>query len=457
VKERFLAHWQSEEWVLPGATVLVGYSGGADSTALLTLLKECGVDVVAAHLHHGMRPEADAEADACAAYAESLGIPFVIGRADVPGLATDRKIGLEEAGREARYAFFRQAALQTGADSVATGHTADDHAETVLLHLLRGAGLRGLSGIPAKRDNIIRPLLPFRRAETRDFCTERGLWFHDDPANDDLRFTRSRLRHRIAPELTEIQPAWVECVARAAALIAEEDGFLNGAAAAALERAEQPLNGPLRFLTQHDEVAFRRPELTHLPRVLFRRAIRLAVEAVGGSLDYHQTEAVADGMFLPKGSVTDEGQRVRVEWDDERVHVRSAVPSPSFRHPLEFPGATDAESLGWRLEVEESERTERPPRAALTAWFDRDRLKGPLWFRSAQDGDRISPLGFDGHRKVRDLMAEAGLTKAARERLPVVGDLLGILWVPGVCLDNRAVNDEPGRPALRITLGPSAS
>jgi tRNA(Ile)-lysidine synthase len=166
--ERFRDHLATSGLVPDGVPILVGYSGGADSTCLVHLLHQVGIPIVAAHLHHGQREEAETELKLCQAFAESLNIPFVSGRADVPRLAQDIRIGLEEAGRNARYGFFQQAAYQTGCDLIATAHTRDDHVETVLFNITRGTGMSGLAGIPERRDSIVRPLLPFTRQETRD-------------------------------------------------------------------------------------------------------------------------------------------------------------------------------------------------------------------------------------------------------------------------------------------------
>ncbi|RYG46683.1 tRNA lysidine(34) synthetase TilS, partial [bacterium] len=310
--ERLRAHLDRTGLIPQGVRVLVGYSGGADSTCLLHLLHGLGVDVVAAHLHHGQRDEADREAALCEAFCTELDVPFVSGRADVPRIAREAGIGLEEAGRNARYEFFRQAAFRLECDLIATAHTRTERVETVLLNMARGAGLAGLGGIPARQGEIVRPLLPFAREETRAYCEAHGLWTHDDPTNDDLGFARARVRHLIVPEMARLNPAAEEAIARLADLADEEDAFLNGMAAAALERSEIALNGALRFLTLDVEVAFRRDALAHLPVVLARRAIRLAVGSLGGALDHPQTLAAVQGE---RGSITAEGGEVVLEWD----------------------------------------------------------------------------------------------------------------------------------------------
>ena len=261
---RLESHLARTRLIPAGARVLVGFSGGADSTFLLHALRECGVDVVAGHLHHGQRDAADDEMLRCEQFAATLGIPFAGGRARVPTMAKELKIGLEEAGRKARYEFLQRAALKYACDLVATAHTLDDHVETVLLNLVRGCGINGLTGIPMRRDNIVRPALPFSRAETREYCETRDLWFHDDPANSDPAFSRSRLRMRVLPELRSINPSVDEGVARMAEILAEEDQFLDATAAAALERCEIRLNGDLAFVSSDCEVSFDRALLRHL-------------------------------------------------------------------------------------------------------------------------------------------------------------------------------------------------
>lgn len=444
--DRFRRHLEKTGLIPPDARILVGYSGGADSTCLLHLLHEAGFSVVAGHLHHGQRSEADDELARCEAFADSMGIPFATGKADVPRMAADLKIGLEEAGRKARYAFFAQAAFRLDCGLVATAHTRDDLVETILLNLSRGCGLAGLAGIPERREQIVRPLLPFSRGETQQYCVERGLWFHNDPANSDLAFSRARIRHRVLPELRSINGGADEAITRLGTLASEEDRFLNGMAAAALEQSEIPLNAELRFLTIDCEVAFRRDQLESLPKVLFRRAIRLAAEALGGALSFDQTRLIG---HTPSGSVTAEGGEVVCEWDAEQIGVRLTRPTEPFRYPLTVPGETLSDEFGWQFSVWTDSLTGTASRAALETEIPGACLKGPLYFRTAEAGDTLRPLGFSGTRKVSDLMSEARLTMAARRRIPIVCDLRGPLWIPGVCLDQRA-QAQPGDEGLRL-------
>jgi tRNA(Ile)-lysidine synthase len=452
--DRFSLHLQESGLISPSAKVLVGYSGGADSTCLLHLLSRLGGQVVAAHLHHGQRPEAETELVLCQAFAEGLGVGFAAGRADVPMIAKQRKIGIEEAGREARYSFFRQAAAQFDCDLIATAHTRNDHVETVILHLTRGSGLTGLAGIPAKRQELVRPLLPFSREETRAYCAQHGLWTHDDPANGDLAFSRVRIRNVVLPELRKLNPAVDEAIERLAGMASEADGFLNSSAAALLEHAEVPLNGELRFLTDRVEATFNAAALRRVAPILVRTAIRLAAHSIGGAATFAQAELAAAGILAGEsGSQTLEGGSIAIEWSADSMTVRELQPPEPFRYPLTVPGETISEVFGWQFQAwREPGPESEPVRASLAAELDAAKIKGPLYFRSLEPGDKMAPLGFDHERKLSDLLGELKLTPAARRLIPIVCDMTGPVWVPGVCVHERTRPN--GGPVIKLRFGP---
>lgn len=457
--DRFKEHLERSGLLRLGDRVLVGYSGGPDSTCLLSLLQESGIDVVGAHLHHGQRAEADDEAARCSAFCESLAIAFAQGKADVPQMARDLKIGLEEAGRKARYAFLEQAAAQLNCSLIATAHTRDDLVETMILNLARGTGIGGMAGIPARRGNVVRPLLPFSKAETRAFCESRDFWFHDDPANTDIQFSRARVRHRILPELSALNPGFLEAASRLATIAEDEDRFLNGAAAAALEQTETPLNGPLRFLTADCEVAFDRGKLLGLPAVLLKRALRLAADVLGSPLDFDQTNSLVQGIIeREKGSLTPEGGEMVAEWSGNEVHFRQLVQDEPFEFPLTVPGSTDSPVFGWTIQAMSCEPMEfQNDLGALAEVFDLDQVQGKLSFRSHQAGDTLQPIGFSGTKKLSDMLREAGLTLAARKRLPIILDNDGLVWVPGVALADRVKVTSATSRAVRASFGPLES
>lgn len=406
---------------------------------------------MAAHLHHGQRAEADDELTKCAMFAESLDVPFVSGRADVPKLAADMGIGVEEAGRQARYGFFESARRSTGCHLIATAHTLDDHAETILLNITRGAGLAGLRGIPRRREDVVRPLLGFTREETRAYCAEHGFWIHDDPSNTDVQFSRARIRHRVLPELEILNPAVKLALDRLSRVAAAEEDLLNGIAAAALERCEITLNGSLHALTTDCELALDKDALLTHPHPVVSRGLRLAVQTLGGQLEHDGTDGLVAALVTDRGSWTAQGGDVVVEWDAVSLHVRNLVPTEPYRFPVTVPGETESLEFGWSI-------TARPTKDisldsdCLRVSLDARSVKMPLTLRSAETGDRLQPLGMEGSKLVSDLFQESKLTHAARKRLPVVCDLVGPVWIPGVCLADRVKMTDSSEQGLELTL-----
>jgi len=230
ILERVRATLRERQLLPPeGGTVIVGYSGGADSTALLHLLtrlqSEFNLRIHAAHLHHGMRPEADDDVRVCASVCAQLGIPLHVERVDVPALAQAERLSLEEAGRNARYAFFERLARELNAVAVALAHTRDDQIETILINLLRGTGPRGLCGMPYKRDRIIRPLLDATRAQTHQYCAELGLPTVFDSTNLDPHQLRRRVRMELIPLLRDLSPAFDRHLLRLADILENEEAW----------------------------------------------------------------------------------------------------------------------------------------------------------------------------------------------------------------------------------------
>jgi tRNA(Ile)-lysidine synthase len=249
---RLLGEWRRRGWPARGEALVVAVSGGADSTALLLALEELqragllALELTAAHLDHGLRGErAAADARWTGELARSLGFQFVLGRASLGEAAGARRDNLEQAARRARYEFLAGAAREKGARAVLAAHTLDDQAETVLLRLLRGSGAEGLAGMSAERRleeggevTLRRPLLAWaRRADTEEYCRERGVEPREDEMNEDERFARVRVRRRLLPLLETFNPRATEALARAAELLREDSAALDAQAASLLEGA----------------------------------------------------------------------------------------------------------------------------------------------------------------------------------------------------------------------------
>ena len=217
--------------------------------------------LLVAHLDHALRPESADDARFVADVAATLGLACEVYRTDVAALARAEGRSIEEAGREARYRFL--AGVAPDGALIATGHTLDDAAETVLLNLLRGSGLAGAAGIPSRRGRVVRPLLGERRARLRGLLDEAGLAYRPDPSNADPAFARNRVRADLLPLLEDLRPGAVERIARYSRLAGEDDALLDDLAAAELERRREP----------DGTIAWRDPP----PAALARRVLRLAV------------------------------------------------------------------------------------------------------------------------------------------------------------------------------------
>ena len=277
-----------------GAALLLAISGGPDSTALLhgaaRLAPIRGWRLTVAHLDHALRAASADEAAGVAAAAVRLGLPVEVQRTDVAALAASEHRSLEDAGRQARYRFFEDAAARFGADTlIATAHTADDAAETVLLRLARGSGLRGVRGIPARRGRIVRPLLGVRRAVLRSALDAAGIEYVTDPSNADPAYARNRLRADLLPALERLNPAAVEALLRFGRLAADDDDLLDALAAAELAQRRDP---------QDASIDWRRPPV----RALGRRVLRLALGEPAPSAE--RLEALLDAAEGPRGGLS---------------------------------------------------------------------------------------------------------------------------------------------------------
>ena len=289
-----------------GVSIVLAVSGGPDSSALLhgsiALAAGHGWRLTVAHIDHALRNESAKEAAAVAAAAADLGLPAKVRRTDVAALAAAEHRSLEDAGRQARYRFLEEVATALGPGTlIATAHTADDAAETILLRLARGAGLRGLRGIPARRGRIVRPLLHARRADLRAALDAAGIGYFTDPSNGDPAHARNRVRTELLPAIERLNPAAVEALTRFGRLAADDDDLLEAMAAADLLTRRDAADGSIDW---HSPPA----------RALGRRVVRLVLGDPAPSAE--RIEALLDAAEGPRGGVSIElggGRRATVK------------------------------------------------------------------------------------------------------------------------------------------------
>jgi len=295
----------------PGSHVLVAISGGSDSVALLFLLRDLAENgrftlTGLAHLNHGLRATADRDERLCRDLADRLRLRIAVKKEDVKGYARGRNLSVEDAARRIRYDFLEQVAAAFGADRIAVGHTQDDQAETLLLKLIRGAGLTGLAGIRPRRGRIIRPLLDARRCDLRNYLSDVGQEWIDDESNEDLANPRNRIRHRVLPELDSAAGASTRpAIARAAGLVREDTEWLDELSERRYEQLAQ---------LSEDGVTIEAAALAAEPPPVRRRVLlkALRVAADGREVGLDHVEAAAAALAGSAGGADFPGGRVEL-------------------------------------------------------------------------------------------------------------------------------------------------
>ncbi len=410
----------------PGDRVLVAVSGGADSVALLSALHELrdalGIEVVAAHLDHGLR---GAESVADRAFVErltaDLGVPLRCEEARVS------HANLEAEARRARYAFLERAASSFAASKIATAHTQDDQAETVLARVLKGSGRRGLLGIPPRRGRIIRPLILCDRVQVRSFLVERDLEWRRDRSNFDLGRERARLRAGFLPALArEFNPRLTSALARLADVLRDEDAVLDRLATTALG-TEARLDGAV---------------LSSLDAPIARRGVRQWWRRHGSGRRLGAVHVEAALALLGRES----GGQVRVPGGTIERRERWLVFRPGAEEPTappyELALALDGDVTtpdGWRLRLCAASPAMAPAPGDAVCVVDADQVAQPLTVRSRRPGDRMRPLGLDGHTSIKRLLIARRVPRPRRDGYPLVVAGGAVLWVPGCARSDLAL------------------
>lgn len=398
------------------APLAVAFSGGADSVALLLLTPP---PVIAVHVHHGIRgAEADRDAAFCADFCARRGIPFTLLRADVPARAARTGEGIETAARAERYRLLEAFAAENGVAAVLTAHHADDQLETLLLHLLRGSGLRGMCGIPPVRREgralLVRPMLEIPKEEILSFVAAGGETFVTDSTNAERGCPRNRLRLDVLPALKELAPDAAAKAAAAARLMRVDEAWMEeGAAAFLAEYGNEPPAAALAALP--------RPILVRVIRSLLGKDLgEVHFEALYGFL----ARAVPhSSLSLPRVKARIEGGRLTFTSGKE-------PPTADFEVPLSAGAAELAHAL---VVLGSSANDSRPApkklyKYATSVSFLSDSIKGKITVRNRREGDRLLLGGM--HRAVRRLPQLSSFSPEVRRRMPLLADEDGVLAVP---------------------------
>lgn len=428
----------------PGHHILAAVSGGPDSVALLSLLHHLApfwrLTLTVAHINYGLRgEESEGDEQFVVDLCRRLDVPLVTRRADVR--TGDRSGSVQAAAREVRYRALREIAGKVHADRIALGHTADDQAETVLLWLLRGAGLTGLAGMPAVRDGVIvRPLYDCTRSEVLTYLTQAGREFREDSTNGRPIYARNRIRHEVLPVITRVAPGAVAALCRSAELCREDDRFLDAHLALLCE-------GSLRREPDGSWVVARE-FVRQLPLALQRRVIRELFRRGDLSGRAPSVRVVDEALHAVMACGHRQSVRTSARFQVTEQVVR-CLPSGHMvggtadrwaPMPLPVPSRIRWPGTGQTIAVERLSLNgqSRPTSGPLRVLVDAGRVSQPLVVRSWQAGDRFQPLGMKSRsKKLQDYFVDLKVPMTARRRIPVVASPEGIVWIVGYRQDER--------------------
>ena len=429
-----------------GSRVIVGFSGGADSVALLSFLyelqQELDLKLLACHINHQLRgDEAQRDEEFCRKFCAERGIELHVFREDIASAAKQAGKSIEEYAREVRYERFQQL-CSSEKDRIATAHNANDLAETILFHVARGTGIKGLIGIPAVRGNIIRPLLFCSREQIEAYCKEKALPFVTDSSNLSDEFSRNRLRHHVVPQLELVNPSFVKSAARLSKQAALEEDYLQ-------KRLEQEL-----AQMQLSENTWKRSAFQALHPAMQQRAAAYWLERSFAEISAKKISDVR--KLIDIGGTLELSKGHYLEAMGETITLKSAPKLQSFFSvPLKkgenriFDGKILRFSSINRRKYKFFANNEKD---GLKNAFDYDKIIGVPMIRQRLPGDSIQLHGWSSPRSFKKLLNQKKISLEERSRLAVISDEKGPLWLEGFGVRQDVMPDEHSEHIVTICV-----
>lgn len=438
----------------PGELVIAGISGGPDSMALLHILTclrpVLEFDLAVAHLNHGLRPEAQTEENFVHDYCRNEGIAFYSRQLDVGRLASQQKQSVEEAGRDSRYRYFAELAAELDAARIATAHHQDDNAETVLLNLVRGSGIKGLRGIRPLNGMIIRPLLCLTRKDIEEYLEKHSIEYCIDESNYSTDYLRNRIRHQLLPLLKqEYNPRIVDSLTQLADIAAAENE--------AMELQTLRLGKEMIKRNTAHELVLEDTNILKLHPAYQRRIIRQALFNWQGERGWNFTDVELVRNLLSKSGSTKRLQLKKglyVKKVYNQLIFSSQLPAQiSFNYKVAMPGEAYVPEIDQSFSFDLIDRKDFRP-AAGDFYLDFDKIKGELYLRSRQAGDWFQPQGMQGRKKIKDFFIDLKIPQQERNTIPLLAASEEVYAVIGYRISRIAAVDADTKRVLLIKTFP---
>lgn len=438
--------------IIQGDSVLVGFSGGPDSTCLLyllhTLKEKYQLQIHALYINHNLRPaEVTIEIAFCRQFCEGIGIPFMVESIDVASYCNEHRMNKQEAARELRYQVFGKAAAEIKANKVALAHNVDDQAETLFMRLVRGAGPTGLAGIPVQRGNIIRPLLEIGRQEIERFLEMKNIVPVTDSSNLKEDYFRNMIRLRLMPMLKQANPNLLQSLAHTMEILREEERYLEILVTKTLMRL-------ISRKSQKRIELFLSP-LEAMETVILRRVLRRAISETEGlkCIGFLHIEDIialvrngknGDRLVLPKN--------IRVIREYALLVITSEDPVRIAEYTLDLPGKAVVVGVGHVVTADMEEESIQFGDGKVSVLLDAGKMNFPLTVRPRRTGDYFYPIGFGRKKKLQDFFVDMKIPRDERDSIPVVVSADDIVWIAGHRADERFKVTEMTKKFVRLGI-----
>ncbi len=436
--------------IQPGDTIIVGVSGGADSMMLIDYLYKrrfiYEIKLKVAHIHHGVREDADEERDYVVSWCQARNLPVYVHHCHIGELAKSQRMSEEEAGRIERYRFF--ISLTNEHDKIAVAHHMNDQAETMLMHFLRGAGLSGLGGIQACRDQIIRPLLELPRTAIEAYCLEEGIKYYDDASNFTTLYTRNKIRLECIPYIEKnINPGIVETLSRQGALYQEAEAFVAHYTQQVFQKCVSQ-----KGATLHVAIQILLEEMPYIQKQVIYEVLTQKAQATRDITHTH-VHVVKELMLAQTGKCVHLPYQIQVEKSYDQLIVKQLQKEPitNYEYTLQM-GINNIEALDIAVHLSEVsiETFKECKENHYTKYLDYDRIKDNLQIRTRQSGDFIALSS--GQKKLKKLLIDDKVPREKRDTLPLIACGKEILWLIGSRMNSKYFVTEETSKILEIKI-----